>query len=76
MSESKKCIPIEHENLMSGGWACCTCHTYNGGHRSECKWCNHTRCSYPEVIIESTEYESELPDLIDFNKEIDKSKLN
>jgi len=41
---SKQCQSIEHPNLMSGGWGCCMCKTYNGTQRTECKFCNHKRC--------------------------------
>ena len=50
----KKCESIEHPNLMKGGWGCCSCSTYNGGHREECKFCAHARCFFPAVVVENT----------------------
>jgi len=41
--EDKRCVAIEHPNLMPG-WGCCVCRTYNGNQRAECKWCQHKRC--------------------------------
>lgn len=60
----KKCIPIEHANLMPG-WGCCQCNTYNGNHREKCKFCEHVRCYFPKVEIESTATFDELDVLLD-----------
>jgi hypothetical protein len=45
--EDKRCVAIEHPNLMPG-WGCCVCRTYNGNQRAECKWCQHKRCDVNE----------------------------
>jgi hypothetical protein len=41
----KRCTTLPtHPNLQSG-WACCNCRTFNGDQRTECKHCDHKRCT-------------------------------
>jgi hypothetical protein len=40
------CVDFENEEfVIEGSWGCCRCRTFNGPQRSECKFCDHRRCS-------------------------------
>lgn len=81
MSEDKKCVQLDHENILAGSWGCCKCNSFNGPYREKCKFCEHARCYFPKVEIESTAtldeldalLDTELPDILD---PIDKKLLN
>lgn len=38
------CKKISHPNLQPG-WGCCSCKTFNGEQRIECKVCAHPCCA-------------------------------
>ena len=48
MSDNEKkfneCKAIENIPNLMDGWGCCSCKTYNGNQRLECKSCGHERC--------------------------------
>jgi hypothetical protein len=46
----KRCSKLSHPNLAPG-WGCCSCNTYNGIQRHECKNCKHIAC-YREIEVE------------------------
>ena len=33
------CKIIESKHVLPG-WGCCSCHTYNGAQRKDCRYCN------------------------------------
>ncbi len=37
------CLLIDGEYIMTG-WGCCSCKTYNGLWRDDCKICGRTHC--------------------------------
>lgn len=43
IEDKKKCVKIEHPNIMSG-YGCCQCKTYNSNINIYCRYCNHKRC--------------------------------
>lgn len=73
-AESKKCVAIDHPNLMPG-YGCCQCKTYNGNNRSTCKTCNHQRCDNPKQLLVPIQEEGGIR-IVQVKQEEDKKKAN
>lgn len=57
------CNAIKGVPGLLDGWACCgkegKCKTYNGDIRSECKWCNQSRCASSETDTKQVPFQKE-----------------